>query len=173
MVTVFGYYLVSFLGKYISEDIYSETYASAAGDIISIMGYGYVYALISYKKSSNLAFITTLIGTGVLIAIFWTMDTENEEGIVHWLIIIFVFIARLGLSASFGLVYFITYELFPPQYTSTVYGFTNLFARFITILAPFIAEVDLPVPLYILFVINIFALFCANLIKPSEIMLKR
>lgn len=53
---------------------------------------------------------------------------------------LYVTIAKFGVAASFNIVYLVAVGLIPTMFASTVFGFCNVAARFVTIAAPIIAE---------------------------------
>ena len=71
---------------------------------------------------------------------------------------ILVILLKLGLSSAQNLCYILTAEYFPIEYASSVFGYCNIAARFTTILAPLIAEMDPPMPLLIFSLINMLTL---------------
>ena len=60
---------------------------------------------------------------------------------------LYITIAKFGISTAFNLVYLSAVSLIPTILSSTVFGFCNVPARVITIMAPVVAEQDAPVPM--------------------------
>ena len=54
-----------------------------------------------------------------------------------------------GSLLNFVVIYIATVELFPVLFAATAMGVCNFFARFITIFAPGVAEMDPPIPMSI------------------------
>ena len=65
--------------------------------------------------------------------------------------------AKFGISAAFNMVFLASVQLIPTIVAASVFGYCNVLARAITVLAPIVAELDYPLPLYI----NIFAAISA------------
>ena len=76
--------------------------------------------------------------------------------------IVFVSFGNVG---SFMILWLANLDLFPVVYSTTALGFCNLTARFVTILAPMIAELPEPVPENTLFALSFGAVFLSFFVK--------
>ena len=76
-----------------------------------------------------------------------------------------ILFTKSGISSAFNLVFVVTQELFPICFSSQVFGFCNIIARFATIVAPLIAEVENPNPLIFYFVICMVSAFFSNKLR--------
>ena len=56
-------------------------------------------------------------------------------------LLVFIFIARAMMASVYQVVYIYTAEIFPTNVRSVGLGFCSMFARFASILVPFVAEV--------------------------------
>ena len=120
---------------------------SCGGDIAGHFAAGFCIYLLGVKVSYITAFLTASAG-GILLVIFY-----NASGT---LIAVFVLFARFGISFAFNLSYLATPQMFPVALCTTAFGICNLFARFLTILSPIIAEAPNPIPM------SIFSVFCLS-----------
>lgn len=59
----------------------------------------------------------------------------------------FVLLAKFGISFAFNITYMQTPLLFPTRLRGTAYGLCNVVARFVTIIAPLLAEEPEPIPM--------------------------
>lgn len=60
-----------------------------------------------------------------------------------------ILIAKFGISANGNLVYVAHPDTFPPLFAATAFGFCQFFARIFTIMAPILAQMDEPLPMWI------------------------
>ena len=67
----------------------------------------------------------------------------------------FVLLSKFGICITFNMNYIATQRLFPSVVLATVFGITNVFARFTTVLAPMIAEWEEPYPMAIFSIISL------------------
>jgi len=58
--------------------------------------------------------------------------------------------------------------IFPLRLCGTAFGICNLFARFIAISAPYIAELTVPVPMSIFSILVLISVFVALFVSKSE-----
>lgn len=109
---------------------------------------------VSVKKCLISAYWIALIGAlGIIATNSKTLD--QEKSFTDTLNLMFIFLAKFGITASFNFSYVILIFLFKPLIRSTAYGICNISARAITSLAPLAAVIDDPYPLVI------FAFGCA------------
>ena len=80
----------------------------------------------------------------------------------------FVLLSRFGICITFNMNYIATQRLFPSIVLSSVFGIANVFARFITILAPMIAEKPDPYPMAIFSSISLLSCLIAGGLDPSK-----
>ena len=81
---------------------------------------------------------------------------------------IFVLTTKLGVASGFNVIYIAHPKMFPTLFSMTSMGILNLICRFATIFAPFVAEVDEPVPMFTFTVTCFIASLCAMLlIEPN------
>lgn len=74
------------------------------------------------------------------------------------------FIAKVGTSLTFGIAFFVSYTnpvTFPLLKRSTGIGICNFVARFCTVFAPMIAELDKPIPISVHLGVTVLGLIVA------------
>ena len=81
---------------------------------------------------------------------------QNQDSLSFLVYIIF---AKFGISCTFCVLYVINVKIFPTLFAATAFGFCNFMARFVTVLAPLVAQLDQPTPM-ITFVVST-AIACA------------
>lgn len=72
------------------------------------------------------------------------MTASNGEDQVLYAFLVLA--SRFGICITFNMNYIATQRLFPSFVLATVFGITNIFARFTTVMAPLVAEWPDPYP---------------------------
>ena len=134
----FCYYMIIFQLKYIPGNIYINSMSSSLSEMVANILAGFLYKYLRIKLSFIVCFSVSLVG-GALILFLGVDD-------VKW-IPVFITLAKGGIAANFTIVYIASAEVFPTLFTATALGICNFFARFLTILAPDVAELDPPIPM--------------------------
>ena len=89
----------------------------------------------------------TIFFTMAIVGSFPVIFSEGaSENYRDYVVPVCLFVMNSGVSASFANIYVGHLDLFPVVFASTSMGFCNIIARFTTIFAPMVAEVDQPVP---------------------------
>ena len=137
--SVFNYYLIAFEVKYFPGDINKNQLASLLAEAIGIMISGYLLTRVRGKylfaASSFLAGATGL---------FMMSSTVKEAGSYF---VLLVLIAKFGLISGFNVIYIFHPKMFPTLFSMTSMGIMNIISRLFTIFAPFVAEMDEPIPM--------------------------
>ena len=136
----FCYYMISFQLKYLPGDIYENSLASSGSELLAYLIGGLCYSFLKIRKSFAISFVIALVG-GILILTLGVKDVSYMP--------LFVTLAKFGISGGFVIVYVATVDLFPTLFVATAIGICNFFSRFLTILAPQVAELDPPIPMSI------------------------
>ena len=106
-------------------------YASTSSEVAAIMLSGVIANKIGFKTTLILGYTVQFI-SGFCVTV--------SSGETIYLYAFFVLMCRFGICITFNMNYISTQRLFPSIVRSTVFGITNVFARFTTVLAPLIAE---------------------------------
>ena len=134
----FSYFMIIFQLKYIPGNVYVNNMSSSLSEMVANILAGFLYKYLKIKTSLIVCFSVALVG-GALILF---LGVEN----VHW-IPVFITLAKGGIAANFTIIYIASSEMFPTLFTATALGICNFFARFLTILAPGVAELNAPAPM--------------------------
>ena len=92
------------------------------------------------KLGMILSYITTALGAFLLWKYF---DDTN-------LLFVFIILLNFGINVAFQIVYIIGVKIIPSIFAARAFGVTNVCARTFTILSPLMAEVDYPVPEFLI-----------------------
>lgn len=134
----FCYYMIIFQLKYIPGNIYINSISSSLSEMVANILAGFLYKYLKGKLSFIICFSIALVGGSLIL--FLGVDD------VKW-VPVFITLAKGGIAANFTIVYIASAEVYPTLFTATALGINNFFARFLTILAPYVAELDPPIPM--------------------------
>jgi hypothetical protein len=142
MASAFNYYLINFLLKSLSGNIFVITSVSSGGEIAAYMLGGVAYQKIGIKPTLCGCFAISCLGSLSLITFGSNPSYKN-------LIPVMILFTRFGVSATFNISYLANAQLFPPIFAGTAIGICSMFAKFSTIIAPILAEVKAPIPMIV------------------------
>ena len=136
--TTFSQYLASYTLKNLPGDFYMNLYASTSSEVAAIILSGLIAGEYNFKNTLMFGYsLATISG-------FFVAASNGES---EYLYALFVLLSRFGVCITFNMNYVAVQRLFPSAILSTVFGITNVFARFITVFAPLIAEKPEPFPM--------------------------
>ena len=124
--------------KNIKGNIFLNTFTSSLSELPAIVLSGFMYKRIGMKLTLIIWFSVALLG-GLCLMIFG----GSNEGLIP----VFVLFSKAGVTATFNLCYLANAQIFPAIFAGTAFGICNIGAKFTTILAPLMAEVQPPVPM--------------------------
>lgn len=150
----FCYYNMSLFVKYIPGNLLGKVSLSSISDIVSSLLGGLIYHKLGPRRGFATCCAISLVSC-ILLITFW----KNE-----YLLLVFVFLSRFGVSASYVMVFVAFVQLIPSLYNSSVFGISNLVARIITILAPMVAEQPHPTPIVTSMFFLTTGIICAQLL---------
>ena len=134
----FNFYMISFKVKYFPGSLNLNQFGSFTAECLGYIAGGFLLA--RFRSKAIFAGLFTLSAiAGVLII----MVGQNTGGFF----VIFVLLAKFGVSAAFALVYVVHPKMFPTLFSVTSMGIVNIVSRFLTIFAPMVAEIKYPVPM--------------------------
>ena len=136
--TTFSQYLASYTLKNLPGDFYKNIYASTSSEVAAILLSGIFASQFNFKSTLIFGYVLAFVS-----GFFVTTNPFESETIFAF----FVLLSRFGVCITFNMNYVAVQRLFPSVVLSTVFGITNVFARFITVLAPMIAERPEPQPM--------------------------
>ena len=172
LASSFNYYMVGFLLKYFPGNVYVNGAVSAISEVVATILAGVIYEKLGCKKAFVFMYaLSTVGGVGIVIyemsVGFYKNDTELTSG---WFFPFLVLFAKFGISSAFTLNYLCNVDLFPVLFVSTAYGFCNFFARFFTIFAPQVAEIQSVFPMTLFSIFSCIAMITSMFlkVKPKE-----
>lgn len=140
----FNYYLLNFQVKFFPGNFNVNVMVMSLADMVGYGGSGILFKHVQVKYLFAGCFaMSGLAGLAILL----TSSAGSDDAGVGFVLLIFA--ARLGISASFNLVFIGHPRMFPTLFSVTSMGFTNVFSRACTFFAPMVAEVDEPTPMII------------------------
>lgn len=134
----FIFFLINFELKNLQGSLVANTISSQLAEIIANVCSGFLMTKVGPRNSFLLLYSLSLAGT--LSLVFF----DNPNFTVYQ-----VAVQKFGISGTFNMCYMSALYLLPTILVSGAFGFCNALAHFVTILAPLIAEFDMPLPLYI------------------------
>ena len=159
----FNYYLIGLFLKYIPGDIFQNTFVSGISELAAVLLSGILLEKFNAK--------VTLLSLFLISGISGLYLIQNENG--GLLTSVTIMSCKFGISAAFNVVYIITAAMFKAKIAATAFGVCNFFARFATIMAPFVAEWPSPLPISILstlcFIASLMVLWINNPIEYTDI----
>ena len=157
-ITSFNFYLISYQLKYSKGNLFINSYLTNITQIAGSSFGGVVYSKMGMKFTCQCCYGISLFATVLM------MSVGNSSTLLNALNIIFV---RFACSSMFNVVYLANSEIFPPLFSSTIFGICNTFSRILTILAPMVAELQEPIPKIIFTVFSF-----AGIIVPNFLILE-
>lgn len=130
------FYIIGFYIKYIPGNVYNNMIITSIADAVSSISAGIVAEKIGAQKTLFISFmLAASFAFGLIIS-------KNSL-----IILLCILVTRYGINSCFTLCYIVTSDYFPPIVSSQVFGLCNFFSRFMTTMAPMIAEMESPYPL--------------------------
>ena len=137
----FNFYLIQFYLGFLPGNIYQNASVSATAEIIANV----VSAILLVKLGLKYSLLTSYFIAGACgLALLWF----NDSGLAY-ITLPLILGSKFGINSAFSICYISTAQLFPTLFMATVFGMCNIVARTFTIMAPIVAEMDLPYPLLI------------------------
>lgn len=126
--------------KYVPGTIYLNFSVSGLSEIAAHIVVGLFYVKLTPRWTFFIGYSIAVLG-GVFL-IFQKKYEGNDA-----LVALFVLCAKFGISMAMCACYVSTPYIFPVMLSGTAFGICNIFGRFFAIIAPFIAETDIPLPM--------------------------
>ena len=99
---------------------------------------GIIYETLGIKIALISLYSISILGT----ITYMLLETEDNAMIAGMISFI-----KFGVSGTLNISFLANAGLFPAIFGSTAFGICNIFARIMTILAPIVAEANVPIPL--------------------------
>lgn len=140
----FNYYLLNYYLKYMPGSIYTNSIVSSISETVAHWMAGWIVL--------KLGSVNGLTGANALAtlsaAALWLSTANEMAGPVPYTVLA----AKFGTGAAFAMLYMSTLQYFPNRYMGRVFGTCNVTARFVTIMAPMVAELPSPIPEFIMII---------------------
>ena len=143
------YYLILFQLKSFSGEMIPNTLSSQLAEISANILSMFLYQQLNPKTSFATMFSLSLFGS---ILLFVYRTPENVQPSQFY--IVYVFAAKFGISSTFNTCFICFVQLIPTLYASSAFGFCNILARTLTILSPYLAEQNHPIPILSLIIMT-------------------
>ena len=141
-----NFYTANFYMPYVPGDVFVNTFYSCLSENIANLSSGFIFAMLSTRPSFFIGYVMAAIG-GLLIM------TSSKGGLMAF----YVLLAKFAITYTFNIAYMSTPKFFSEKVTTTVWGYLNTIARFITALAPLIAVQPAPIPMMSFTVLSVVA----------------
>ena len=102
---------------------------------------GVLYYFLGPKAAFSSMFVMSAIGSS---ALTYAINADKKE-----LVPVFIGVAKFGIAAAFNLAFIAFMFLTPARLTSSFFGFSNVLARTMTIVAPVVANIEGDLPMFI------------------------
>ena len=135
MSSSFCVYVIIFQMKQFKGSLITNTLSSQIAEVLADAISIFLYRRLGAKLAFSSMFILSAVGAVLL----W-ISHEQKGQTQNPISLIFIFISKFGVASSFNCCYLGFVHFMPTLYSSSAFGYGNVFARTLTILAPLIAE---------------------------------
>jgi hypothetical protein len=163
----FNFYMITFYLKYFPGNIFVNAMCFAGADLTAYTLSGVVLKFFNVRTGLTFSYIVSALGGIAYIS--YVSFIPNEEDRQKFMVPILVALCRVGGSMSFNIGYVSVARLFPTEYVTTVFGIVNLVSHSVAVLAPIMAEVPDPTPMYVFCANSVAAVFWAQALKETEV----
>ncbi len=157
----FNYSMIGIYMKYVPGTIYVNYSISGISEILAHVIVGIFYVKLTPRFTFFIGYCFALVGGALLI--FQEKFSDSDA-----LIASFVLLAKFGISMTMCACYVSTPYVFPVMQAGTAFGICNAFGRGFAITAPYVAELDIPLPMELFTVMNIIGLCLCLIVKTSD-----
>ena len=155
------YSMINIYLKYVPGSIFLNFAVSGISEIAAHAVVAVLFLKLTPRWSFFSGFVIALIGGLCLV---W----QNKFSDTAALVAFFVILAKFGCSMAVCTCYVSTPFVFPTKICGTAFGICNIFARFVSITAPFIAEMAIPLPMSIFSVFALISILVCLFINLSD-----
>lgn len=127
--------------RVVKGSIITNTLASQIAEMTADFVGGVLYFKMGPRASLSFSYLFSIVGS---VALIFILQANNEA-----LIPVFISVAKFGIASSFNLGFIAAMQLIPTLHNASVFGYSNFSARFVTVLAPQVAEVEGIFPLVV------------------------
>ena len=143
-------YSLSYLMKSIEGNMFDNTMASQLSEVVADLASGVLFFCVGARKGFILSFFVSILGFVFLLQAILCGFPDK--------IPFFISLAKFGISSAFNITYIGSVKLIPTLFAASVFGFSNVVARTVTIFAPVVAEIEgtFPICINIMFMVIAF-----------------
>ena len=141
--------LVSFEMKYLEGDIFLNSFTAAFAETVAKLGAGVLLVKFGSKPLFAAAFLIAFMGATNLLLL--------HEGADAILASAFIMMTKFGVSMGWVAACMCLIELFPASLVATAFGLCNVSNKLVCMVAPIVAEVEPPTPMFIVSIITAIA----------------
>ena len=160
IVSCTSYGMINIYMKYVPGTIYLNFTIAGLSEILAHVTVGIFYVKLTPRWTFFIGYAFAIAGGICLI-----FQKRYDSGA---LVAFFVLLAKFGASMAMCACYVSTPYIFPVLLSGTAFGICNTFGRFFAIAAPYIAEVDIPLPMEIFSVLSIIGLAVSLFISTAD-----
>jgi len=135
--------------KYLEGDIFINSFTAAMAETVAKLGAGVLLVKFGTKPLFGAAFLIAFAGASNLLYL--------TEGADPMLTSTFIMMTKFGVSMGWVAACMCLIELFPASLVATAFGLCNVSNKLVCMVAPIIAEVEPPTPMFIVAVITALA----------------
>jgi hypothetical protein len=170
LTSSFNYYMVAFLLKYFPGDIYVNGIFSSTSEVIAYVLAGVFYRTIGVKLSLFVAFAIAAAGGASIVAYESYSDfySPTPMDLPGWIFPCLVLTAKFGIACAFNLNYCSNIDVFPLAFSATSLGIVNFLARFASIFAPPVAEIQSLLPMTLFTSLTFLSMLSICLLKVQK-----
>lgn len=155
------YNIINFYMKYIPGSEYLNFTLAGISEILGHIFVGVLFRHLGPRMSYIIGFAVATAGSVVLI---WQNKFVGNTALIASTVLM----AKFGASICLCTCYVATPFIFPVVICGTAFGICNLFGRTLSIAAPIIAELKIPLPMECFAAMAVISIFVAMLIKPAD-----
>lgn len=137
--------------KYLQGDIFFNSYNSALAEAVAKIGAGVVLMRMGTKPLFAMAFMIAFLGS------FSLLQLQDDENPI--LVAVFIMMTKFGVSMGWVAACLCLIELFPASLVATAFGICNVSNKLVCMIAPIVAEIAPPTPMFIVAIVTFMAGF--------------
>lgn len=158
--TQINYSMINFYLKYVPGGLFLNISISGFSEILGHLTVGAFYDRVGMKPFFLAAHSIALIGG---VCLLFQNKFNND-----YTLSFFVLIAKYGVSMGYSLVYISTPFLFPTKVCGTAFGVIKLVGAVVSVAAPVVAELDIPIPMSVFSIGSLISICGAMILKSAN-----
>ena len=167
----FNYYMISFMLKYWPGSIYVNGLVSAVSETLAYMLSGVIFKCAGVRVSLIFSYALAFIG-GLAIIVYEkrvAFFSEEPKQAADWIFPTLVIVAKFGIACAFNISFVANIEVFPLDFQLTALGFCSFLARFLSLFASEVAEIQYYTPMIFLTTMSALTMILVFFLKPQKV----